>query len=387
MNDIIRSTKSDNLIAVALRIAPELASRASKHDEEGSFVHDNYQLLKKHGVMSALVPAELGGGGASIAELCEFLRIIGKACASTALALSMHQHLVAATVWKWNSSGGGEPLLRRVVNEQLVLLSTGATDWVNSNGSMRKVEGGYRVTARKVFGSGGPGADVMLTSAPYDDPEHGPQVLHFPVPLSAEGVRSLGDWNTLGMRGTGSNTLLLEDVFVPDEAIALRRPRDRWHVAWTVACAVALPILMSPYVGLAEKALAIASDTARKKPNDPHLPYVMGELECHVTTAQLAWRGMIDNAAEYEFEPVVETANRAIIGKTLCTRACVAAVGKALEASGGRGFFRGFELERIVRDVQAAPYHPLPEKKQQLFSGRLAMGLDPVTGESRAQAG
>ena len=60
---------------------------------------------------------------------------------------------------------------------------------------------------------------------------------------------------------------------------------------------------------------------------------------------------------------------------------------KAVEATGGRGFFRGFPLERMLRDVHAAPYHPLPEKKQALFSGRLAMGLDPITGQARADAG
>ena len=62
------------------------------------------------------------------------------------------------------------------------------------------------------------------------------------------------------------------------------------------------------------------------------------------------------------------------------TQSAIATVHKAVKVSGGRGFYRGFGLERLLRDVLAAPFHPLPEKKQQLFTGRLAMGLDPISG-------
>ena len=56
----------------------------------------------------------------------------------------------------------------------------------------------------------------------------------------------------------------------------------------------------------------------------------------------------------------------------------MAVVEKAMEVTGGRGFFRSHQLQRLLRDVQAAAYHPLPEKKQLRFTGRLALGLDPV---------
>ena len=52
---------------------------------------------------------------------------------------------------------------------------------------------------------------------------------------------------------------------------------------------------------------------------------------------------------------------------------------KALEATGGGGYFRASGLERILRDAQAAQFHPMQPKKQHRFTGRLAMGLDPVT--------
>ena len=64
----------------------------------------------------------------------------------------------------------------------------------------------------------------MITSAPYDDPERGAEVLVFPVPLNAPGVTVRDDWDTLGMRGTGSHSIELKDVFVPDEAICAAPP-------------------------------------------------------------------------------------------------------------------------------------------------------------------
>jgi hypothetical protein len=51
---------------------------------------------------------------------------------------------------------------------------------------------------------------------------------------------------------------------------------------------------------------------------------------------------------------------------------------KALEATGGAGYFRRLGLERILRDAQAAQFHPMPARKQHRFTGRLAMGLDPT---------
>jgi alkylation response protein AidB-like acyl-CoA dehydrogenase len=117
-------------------------------------------------------------------------------CGSTALALSMHQHLIAATVWKYRRSQGGEPLLKNVAEKQLVLVSTGAGDWLESNGSMIKTDGGYLVSARKHFASQSAVGDILVTSAPLAD-----EVLHFPVPMNAQGVTVSNDWRALGMRG------------------------------------------------------------------------------------------------------------------------------------------------------------------------------------------
>lgn len=366
-------------VAKAKELGPALAEGAARRDLEGSFVHEGYDLLKRHRFFSMAVPAELGGGGALHGQLCATVREIGRHCGSTALAFSMHSHLIAATVWKHRHGQPGEALLRKVAGGETVLLSTGASDWVDSNGTMVKVDGGYRVTARKIFGSGGPAADVIIASAAYDDPQAGAQVLHFSVPTAAQGVSFASDWNTLGMRSTGSNTVLFNDVFVPEQAIALRRPRGQWHPAWSVTLIVAAPIYMAAYLGIAEAASELAFASAAEKADLPHMPYLAGELENLLAGARLAWRSMVDNAADYDFTPSLALANRALIGKTLCTKAAIATVQKATEIVGGPGYFRTSPLERMLRDVCAAPYHPLPEKRQLRFTGLLALGRDPIT--------
>ncbi len=372
-----RNHEKKDLLSVVQKLGPTFAARAGAHDANDAFVAANYADLKEHKLFSAGVPQALGGGGASHSELCEMLRRLARHCPSTALALFMHQHLVAANVWKVRHGQPGEGTLRRVAEKELVLVSTGARDWLASNGEVKKVDGGYRVSAKKAFASACQAGDVLVTSAPF----HGPQgevVLHFPVPLSAEGVTVREDWRVLGMRGTGSHTVVLEHVFVPEDAVVLERPQGEWHGVWNVILTVAMPLIMSVYVGAAEAAAGLAKGEARRHKNDPHLPYLLGEMENQLVTAQLALKDMVATANDYDFEPTVETANRVLVRKTVAAKASLATVEKALETVGGKGFFRGLGLERLLRDVHGAQFHPLPEKEQQRLSGRLALGQEPL---------
>jgi alkylation response protein AidB-like acyl-CoA dehydrogenase len=347
-------------------------------DAAGDFVFANYEILKAHKVFSAQVPVEFGGGGARHSEMCAFVRALAHSCPSTALALSMHQHLVAAAVVNYRNGRPGQKLLEKVGAAETVLISTGANDWLESNGDVARAEGGYRVSARKPFGSGSPAGEVLVTSAPYEDPKEGWLVLHFPVPFAAEGVSLADDWNTMGMRATGSHTVILDDVFVPDEAVVLKRPRGEYHMVYNVILAVAMPLIMSAYVGVAEAAAAIVQGQAAKRQGDPVAPFLHGELANLLTSAQIAVDDMVRIADDGNFEPTVETANAILMRKTIAAKAVIATTEKALEASGGAGFFRRFALERLVRDAHACQFHPLQEKRQLFFTGRLALGLDPV---------
>lgn len=367
-----------DLQGLAQDLGPKFAQSVDEQDQNAQFVAENYATLKEHKVFSAMVPEELGGGGVKHSEMCAFLRALAPYCSSTALALSMHQHLVAAAVFNYSNGKPGQKLLERVSGGEAVLISTGANDWLGSNGTVEKVDGGFRVSAHKPFASGSPMGDVLVTSAPYEDPEEGWQVLHFPVPFASDGVSLAGDWETLGMRATGSETVVLDQVFVPEENVVLRRPRHAYHPAYNVILTVAMPLIVSAYLGVAEGAADIARTQAAKRTYDSSAPYLLGEMTNLLTTAQMAWQSMVGITNDWDFQPVPETADAILVRKTIAAKAILATAEKALETCGGAGFYTKLGLERRLRDVHGVQFHPLPEKRQQLFTGRLALGLDPI---------
>ena len=368
-----------DLQALIQIIGPRLAEGAAERDAGDVFVAEHYDVLKHHKVFSALVPAELGGGGLRHSSMCTFLRQLAHYSPSTTLALSMHQHLVAAVAYNHRHGRPGKKLLERVAADEAVLISTGANDWMESNGVAKRVDGGFRISARKPFGSGSPKGDVLVTSAPFEDLKEGWQVIHFAVPFAAPGVSLADDWQTLGMRATGSQTIILDNVFVSDDDITLRRPRGRFHPAWNTILTVAMPLIMSVYTGVAEAAAAIGQQQASKRQSDPAVPYLLGELTNELTMAQLALDDMIRLANDLNFAVSLVVTNAILVRKTIVAESVLATVEKALEAAGGAGFYRKTGLERLLRDAHAAQFHPLSAKRQHRFTGRVALGLDPIS--------
>ncbi|MFM9863632.1 MAG: acyl-CoA dehydrogenase family protein [Micropepsaceae bacterium] len=364
-----------NWLALADRVATEIGPRAAQHDADDSFVAENYARLKADGFFQMHVPAELGGHGASYAELCAVVRKLGAACGSTALAFAMHSHIVAVAAWRWrNEKAPTDGLLKRIAAENLICISSGGSDWLKSIGAATKVEGGYRIKARKMFSSGSPMGDLLVTSAVTDDPALGATVLHFAVPFKAEGVKVLDTWHVMGMRGTGSHDVELNDVFVADAAISGRRPQAKWHPLFHTISMVAFPIIYAAYLGVADGARAKALEVARKKGDDGNAAYLAGEMENVHAAAEIAWADMIQIADTTK--PGPETTSRQMIRRTLVAQNAIKTVERAMELAGGAAFYRGMGLERAFRDVQAARYHPLQEKPQLRYTGRVALGLD-----------
>ncbi|MGE0227225.1 MAG: acyl-CoA dehydrogenase family protein [Dehalococcoidia bacterium] len=358
-------------------IGPGFAAGVAERDERDAFVADHYPVLKARGVISAMVPDELGGGGVRHSTMATALRRLAGYDGSTALALSMHQHLVAAQVFN-HLRGKPAPILERVARERIVLVSTGARDWLESNGEARSVEGGFRVTARKAFASGSPAGDVAVTSAPYEDPNAGWQVLHFGVPLTARGVRLEDDWEAHGMRATGSRTVVFDDVFVPEGAITLRRPRGEFHGIWDVIVTAAMPLIAGVYVGLAEEAARIALPLARRRATDPTVQWAAGEMQSAVIVAGTLHERMVALADDLRFTPRVELSSTVLALKSQVVEEVRRAVEAAIDAAGGAGYYRRTGLDRIRRDVRAGDFHPLPRRQQLSFTGRAALGLEPV---------
>lgn len=374
---LIDAPPTTDWLVTAQALVPELAARAAGHDRDGTFVQDGIDLVREHGLLGMLVPAELGGGGASFAEACAVLTALAHGCPATSLTLSMHLHLVAAQVWRHHRDLPA-PVLPKVAAEGITLVSTGAADWIDSSGVARKVEGGYRVSGRKTPASGAPAGAVVVTSARWEGAPDGPQVVHLSIPFSAEGVSVEETWDAMGMRGTGSHTVVLDDVFVPDAAVPLVRPAGEWHPVWATVLGCALPLIMSTYVGVAEAAATRALALAARRAGDPETAPAAGRMLGRLTAAQDAVAAMVRANADLRFDPTLEGAAAQLTRKGNAAEAAIDAVRLAMEVGGGRAFAADGGVERLLRDVHAAPYHPLPPAAQQRFTGRVALGLAPL---------
>jgi alkylation response protein AidB-like acyl-CoA dehydrogenase len=362
-------------VDVARELGPIFGDRAKATSDEDKYVADNFALLKTSGLVEAGVPCELGGGGAEVDELATMLRTLAYHCGSTALAFSMHTHQVAVPAWRWKHQKAEvvEPLLKRVASERILLLTSGGSDWIAGSGKAEMVEGGYLITARKVFASGAPTADLFMTGAVLGTEGEAPMVLHFGIPMNSPHIKILDTWRTLGMRGTGSHDVLIEGHVVPEAEVAVRRKAGEWHPIFEIIATIAFPLVYAVYVGVAESARDIAVGLAKRKTPNRHAIALAGRMETELTAARLAHDSML--AAVRLNAPSATTVNQVMIGRQLTARHAIAAVEYALELAGGAGFYRSAGLERRFRDIQAARYHPMQSGPQTEYTGSIVLGL------------
>jgi alkylation response protein AidB-like acyl-CoA dehydrogenase len=361
-------------LAVVRRLGPGFARRSRQSDESDAFVAENYAELKAAGLVEAGVPSELGGGGSDIETLCAMLRQLAHYCPSTALAFAMHTHQVAIPAWRWRHQKAPlEPLLKRIATEKIVLLTSGGSDWVAGTGKAEKVEGGYRITARKIFSSGAPAGDLLMTGAVLEEPGQPPMVVHFGVPMTSPQVRILDTWHTMGMRGTGSHDVMIDGHFVPEAAVALKRPANEWHMLFHIISMIAFPLIYAVYLGVAEGARDIAVELAGKRRRDRSVVSLVGQMETELRAAQFAHLGMLAAARSNNPSPAITS--EIMIGRQLVARHAITSVEFAMEAAGGAGFYRDRGLEQRFRDIQGARYHPMQSGPQAEYAGSVALGL------------
>lgn len=357
------------LAAVAARI--EASGRAC--DREGAFVADNLQCLHDLGFFALGVPEGLGGGGAAYADVAAMLRELGSLDGATALTLSMHTHQVMVAEWKRRVQGAAtDGLLRKVANDGLRIVSSGGSDWLPGSGRAEKVEGGFRIFAHKVFASGAQAGGIINTSAVHDDADAGPTVLHFALPLAAEGIVVGSSWDALGMRGSGSQDIRIDGVFVADADIAARRPPMQWHPLFHLISLIAFPLIYSVYAGVADGARKTALAISRDRPHDAAARLTAGELENAHAMMDLAHAALVRLGAEASPSP--ETTARVMTQRALVARAALEVGSKAMDVAGGAGFHRAAGLEQRFRDLQGARYHPLQDAQQRLQAGGMALG-------------
>lgn len=357
-----------------------LAEHTARHDTEGSFVTEAYDALRDSGILTAGVPAELGGYGATIAELTLLQRELAHHCGSAALASSMHQHVVAFTAWRYRRDlPGAEATLRRVAEEGILLVSTGGGDYTHPRGEAVKVDGGYRVTGRKRFASQSSHGTVMATMFTYDDPAQGRRVLNVAVPIGSPGVTVTDNWDTLGMRGTASNDIMIEDVFVPDERVLANRPYGVVDPPLQVISEIAFPIISGVYLGVAEAAYQATIAVAAPKADNVLVQRQIGLMRHKLRVASWALDGALAAVGD-DPSPSHETYLAVMSAKAEVADTGVEVCDLAMDVAGGSAFFKGSVIERCYRDIRAAKFHPLTPEDTLVETGRHELGIKGLLG-------
>lgn len=352
------------MLEAAAKAALDLEPRAAGIDREGRFPVENYALLRELGYLRGPVPAELGGLGADLVEAVAAQRTLGAACASTALAVNMHLFQVGTAAEGWRASGANEPALRRVAEEGIVLGSTGAEaivagEWDTSTIAVRHGDG-YRISGRKYFCSQ---ADVMnVVRVNAKDAETG-EILVVAVSAAAPGVSIDPTWDTMGMRATASHDLILDGVEVPDSAVGARLPASgpAWDPAFARAIRWFLTLVGGVYVGIADRARDEAYAALGKGSNTSfRAPALTEEIVGRMEAAHFRAGSVLEAGARRvaDDDDLAEGMISAILTKEEATTAAADVIDHAVTLVGGRSYFRKSVMERLVRDMHAARFHP-----------------------------
>jgi alkylation response protein AidB-like acyl-CoA dehydrogenase len=367
-------------------------SRAARYDHDHSFFTEDFEELRAAGYLQAAVPAELGGLGLSLADVVRLQRRLAWFAAPTALAINMHFYWtgVAADLWR-----AGDRSLQWLLEESVrgAVFAAGHAESGNdipvllSTTKAERVEGGYRFTGRKSFGSLSPvwtwlGIHGLDTSDPQ-----APKVVHGFMPRTAKNFRVEETWDVLGMRATRSEDTILEGTFIPDEYISRIVPAgaaglDRFVLA---IFAWALLGFGNVYYGLARRALDMTLEAVKSRralalsrsmayhPEVQHRVAEMGlaleGIEPHLDRIAADWSEGVNHGA---FWPA-----KIMAAKYHAVEGSWRVVDLALEVSGGFGIFRRSGLERMFRDARLGRFHPANSMLTHELVAKTLLGISP----------
>ena len=403
------SSRQRELIALASRLARErFAPRAASHDRDASFPFDDYADLRAEGLLGLCVPERYGGLGADYETYCLVAEQLAQGNASTALTFNMH--CLTMLMMGWIADQMPMPAdvrerhetlraakFREVVEEGVFYgqphsepVEQGETDTsLNVGGrrfgtTARKVDGGYVVNGRKFFVSLGGCAPYYATPAiRLGDEPWIERTLYLKVPLDAPGVSFLGEWDPMGMRATVSRDMVLQDVFVPDDAEVL--PPGLFGAMYNVFPHLFLSF-SATFLGLMQAAYdgALAYLTGQM-PGAPPLHTEIaakGPAIAEMLFALEAARALYYRAiSEAKVDPPAEAVQRARAAHVTVQRTVVGVTQEAIRICGGRAFLKRYPLERYARDARAAALmRPWTQEIATQQAWEAALGLDGQRG-------
>ena len=364
--------------------------RAGELDRTNAYFHEDLAELRAVGYPAAAVPEHLGGWGLNLAELVASQRRLARYAPATALAMTMHSYWIGAAA---ELERAGDPsqrwILQAAVNGEII--GAGHAETGNdipvllSTCRAERVEGGYRLTGRKQFGSNGPAWTWLGAHATDAGAPGGPQTVHAFVHRASPGLTVVETWDTLGMRATQSHDTVLESVFVPDARIGRVVPAGDGSDPYLVAMLMwSLPLIAGVYIGIGERALELAVSGARRKTSmaiergsyayHPMVQHQVAEMYLELDAAAATierfvddWVGGVDHGDAWI--PKVYSA------KWRAVEAAKRVVDVALDVTGGAGMFRGNELERLYRDARCGGFHPGNDALTHEIVGKSVLGI------------
>jgi alkylation response protein AidB-like acyl-CoA dehydrogenase len=318
---------------------------------------------------------------------------LAEGCGPTALAINMHFNVLGLLIdlHRKFKAPNVEAMLKKIGSERLICGGSGsepdnAVINLRPRTTASRVEGGFLVNGRKIFGTQSIALDLFFFEAAWEDAPEGITILTcFIPPRETPGLTFKDDWNVMGMRATASRSTELKDAFVPDAAIALRRPVSGSGRV-TKVFAKAPFTIGAPYIGIAVAARNFVVEFMRDRQRFPlkfpmsHLPAVynkVGEMDMLIEGARaVMWKA----AAEVDSDHPASWSRRAVAARMIAIENCVRVVDLALRAVGGSSYFKRLPLERFFRDVRAGLYHPFDSDESLEFLGKSAFGIPLFEG-------
>ncbi len=357
----------DEMVARVRELGPAFTERAVRYDRDAVFPWENFADLKEAGLLALCVPREYGGQGATYADYARVSAEVGRYCGATALTFNMHNATMlwagqVADMLDFSAEDRALHHLRRaelfrgVVEDGVIHsqpfsegISAGATSGVHTKAE--PVEGGFRVTGRKIFASlsGAANRYNVTCQVPGE-----PFIRLLSIPADADGIQIVGDWDPLGMRGTVSRTLLFEDVFVPaDNEVLPPRGYDQ--------AAQRFPFLfmsLAPsYLGLTQGILDftrayLRGETSGQPPGSARRDLVQkqvgwAQMQIDYETSRAVLYDVLDHT---EVDPDEELLARAWVAVYTVMENANKVASLAIRVCGGQSMLKHLPLERMYRD-------------------------------------
>lgn len=366
MNGSWINTMPDIASDVPDELVRRFASRAADSDRKGEIGFENIEDLRKGGYLALAVPRQQGGGGASLREIATVVGKVAEGDPSTALILAMQYLQTVAIVRseRWPGTVRDE-VIETIVRSGALLnalrvepeLGTPARGGIPATRISRD-KNRYLLSGRKIFSTGSSALHwgVVWAATAEETPRIG-QVL---VPLASPGIRIEKSWHHLGMRATGSDTIIFEDVEVPERYLINFESNHvnpetpalaTWHM-------VIVPVL---YDAIARSArnwlidfLESRVPTALGRPLStlPRFHAVLGEIDGLLLTNRALLEFALARAENLMISP-----SEAAQVKRLTTENAITAVARAVEVTGNPGLSQDNPLERHYRNVLCGRIH------------------------------